>query len=524
MSSSPRKLVHHFLEASAAAFPEKVALVHDGARVRYRDLWDRSRAAAGMLESLGIGRGDRVAFALPNGEAYVELYYGTLRRGAVAVPLNTGMQREQMDRLLAQLEPKILFIASRYRPLFADPDAPRAYRTLVVEAEEFPSPAGAEGIRWDDLIRAAPAHRDCEEPGEDDLASIVYTSGSTGDPKGVMLSHRNLVATTQSICAYLEIGPGDCQMVVLPFYYVMGKSLLNTHIAAGAKLVLNNRFTSTAAMLKQMAEERVTAFSGVPSTFTHLLLRSPLAEYRDRLPDLRYVSQAGGHMPRETKAALRKALPAHTRLFVMYGATEASARLTYVPPERLEEKPDSIGVPIPGVSVKILGPSGEELGEGVVGEIVAQGDNIMLGYYRDPAATREKLSPQGLRTGDMGYKDREGFVHLVGRNDDLVKIRGHRINSREIAEVLMQTRLIAETYVYGVPDEIEGNHLEAIVVPARQQTNEATVLAECRKKLPRYKCPRRITFVDSLPKFENGKLDRRGCERLATQAAAMAGR
>jgi acyl-CoA synthetase (AMP-forming)/AMP-acid ligase II len=522
-------MVHRFLDASAAAFPDKIALVHEGARVSYGELLERSNAAAGTLRELGVGEGDRVAFAFPNCEAYVELYYGILKAGAVAVPLNTGMRREQIDRMLATLEPKILLVATQYRALFPEPLLPRAFPALFVETDDRPSatpvtlgPAAPVAMPWSLLIAGGGSHPALAEEDEDGLASIIYTSGSTADPKGVMLSHRNIAANTRSIREYLQIGPDDCQMVVLPFYYVMGKSLLNTHIHAGAKLVINNRFTFTSAVFAQMIEEGVTSFSGVPSTYTHLLHRSSLELYRDKLQTLRYCSQAGGHMSPETKIALKQALPMHTRLYVMYGATEASARLTYLPPERLEEKPDSIGIPIPGVSVRILGPDGAEAEEGQVGEIVARGDNIMVGYFRDAEATRQKLCAQGLRTGDMGFKDKDGFIHLVGRNDDMLKIRGHRISPQEIVDALMQTRLISETFVYSVPDELEGGRIEAIAVPIPDQCKESDVLARCRKNLPFFKCPRRIRFVDSLPKFANGKLDRLGCEKLVGRMAGAA--
>ena len=224
-----------------------------------------------------------------------------------------------------------------------------------------------------------------------------------------MLSHRNIVSNTLAICDYLQLSENDTQMVVLPFYYVMGQSLLNTHFAAGGTVVLNNKFAFTAAVLKQMVAEEVTGFSGVPSTYAYLLHRSPLAGYREKLQSLRYCSQAGGHMARAIKEKLRKVLPDHTQIFIMYGATEAAARLTYLEPDRFEDKIDSIGKPVPGVSIRVVDKQGRDVPVGQTGELMAYGPNIMQGYWKDEAATKTALNNNGYHTGDIGYQDDEGY-------------------------------------------------------------------------------------------------------------------
>jgi acyl-CoA synthetase (AMP-forming)/AMP-acid ligase II len=324
-----------------------------------------------------------------------------------------------------------------------------------------------------------------------------------------MLSHANIAANTRAIIEYLELVSSDVQMVVLPFFYVMGMSLLNTHVAVGGTVVINNKFAYTASVLKQMAEEKVTGFSGVPSTYAHLLFKSPLAGYRDKLPALRYCSQAGGHMPKHVKLELLKILPSHTRLFVMYGATEASARLTYVPPERLESKIDSIGIPIAGVTLSVMSPSGKALGPGETGELVARGENIMLGYYKDEEATKKVLDEHGYHTGDLGYRDEGGYFYVVGRKDDQIKVGGHRLNPREIEDIVIESGQAVECIMFAIEDAIMGHKLAGLVVPIRETSEtKRTILGYCYQRLPKYKVPASLLMVETIPKNSNGKPDR----------------
>jgi len=372
-----------------------------------------------------------------------------------------------------------------------------------------------ENNSWDDVIGE---HVDAPNPDlaieESDLASFVYTSGSTGKPKGVMLSHGNIVANVDSICQYLKLTEKDIQMVVLPFFYVMGKSLLNSHFAVGGSVIINNKFAYPATVMKQLVEENVTGFSGVPSTYAYLLHRSPLESYRGKLTSLRYCSQAGGHMSRQIKEKLRQVLPGHTDIVIMYGATEASARLTYLNPEWYIEKMDSIGKAIPGVTMKVLDEKGEEAPPGVTGELTGSGINIMQGYYKDPEGTAAVLDKNGYHTGDLGYMDDDGFLYLVGRRDNLLKVGGHRINPQEVEDALMSTELIVEVAVVGVDDEMLGKRLVAIATPIEKECTAAQVMNLCVEKLPKYKLPSEIKFVRSLPKKVNGKIDKFKCHAL----------
>jgi len=348
----------------------------------------------------------------------------------------------------------------------------------------------------------------------DDLAGIIYTSGSTGLPKGVMLSHQNIVSNTLSICRYLRLKQNDIQMVVLPFFYVMGKSLLNTHIAAGGTVVINNKFAFPAAVLNEMVKEGVTGFSGVPSTYAYLLHRSPLAGYRDKLVSLRYCSQAGGHMPRIIKEGLRQVLPEHTDIYIMYGATEAAARLSYLEPGRYLDKMDSIGKAIPGVTLRVMGPRGSEVQPGQTGELAAKGPNIMKGYWQDPGATKQVLIDGYYHTGDQAFQDSEGYFYIVGRKDDQIKVKGHRINPREIEDVLMASGKLVEAAVLGVPDNLMGNKLIACVVAKTDGESRSEIQSFCARKLSKHKLPAEVKYVRALPKNASGKIDRTKCMEL----------
>ncbi len=514
--SDAQQCVHHFLEESARRFPEKTALISEEGRVSYRLIDQMADSFAAGLVFRGIEKGGRVAIILRNSLEYVVSYYGSLKAGAVAVPLSADIKTEGLRTLLAEIEP-FAVVTSRQNEKSVHECGLENFRVRLLVVKQ---PATAwhvahyEVIEWEGITESEDAARALPESEENDLASIIYTSGSTGKPKGVMLTHGNIVVNTASICSYLRLTDMDVQMVVLPFHYVMGKSLLNTHFSVGGTVVLNNKFAYPASVIKQMIDEKVTGFSGVPSTFAYLLHRSPLKNSRDRLGSLRYCSQAGGHMSRQIKKELRKALPEHTEIFIMYGATEASARLSYLDPSLLESKIDSIGKSIPNVTMKVLDQEGNELPYGEVGEIVASGPNIMRGYWKDEQATARVLDHNGYHTGDLGYRDDDGYFFLVGRKDNLIKVGGHRINPQEIEDVLEESGLLMESVVMGVPDELLGYRLVAIAAPIDTACSESAVIQYCGARLPRHKLPSSITLVRSLPKNANGKIDRAQCAHL----------
>lgn len=496
--------------------PEAPALLHGTTVVSYGELWRQVEAVAGFLRAHHVPGGARVALLMENRPEYVAAYYGALAVGAVVVPLNTAAKARDLAAQLAHCGASWLFASGRHRELPALRTAlPPGLRCVTVGGRR------EEGEQdWVEVLstRTAVLRR---RFASERLASLMYTSGTTGDPKAIMLSHGNLLSNVRAIVEYLGLRSSDRALQVLPFYYSYGNSVLHTHLAVGASLVLENSLLYPHRVLQRLAEARCTGLPGVASMFALFMDRAGFDNYD--LSALRYLTQAGGPMPVARLEQLRRALP-QARLFVMYGQTEATARLSYLPPERLDDKLGSVGVPIPGTEIQIHDPAGRALPPGRVGEICARGGHIMLGYWRNAEATARVLRDGWLRTGDQGYLDAEGYLYITGRISDLIKSGAHRISPREIEEVLAELEGVAEAAVVGTPDPVLGQAITAcIVVKPGSQLDERRVMAHCRARLAAYKLPKRIEFVAALPKTQTGKVQR---HRLlepqgAVQASAL---
>jgi len=350
---------------------------------------------------------------------------------------------------------------------------------------------------WQDVLQNTGIEPDLSRLESTQTATIIYTSGTTGQPKGVTLSHGNLSSNVCSIQQYLQLTTRDRIVNVLPFYYSYGNSVLHTHLAVGASLVLENNLLYPHNVLTTMASERATGFSGVPSTFAILLSRARIENYD--LSSLRYLTQAGGAMAPAMIERLRKAVP-HAKLFVMYGQTEATARLAWLPPEMLDAKPGSIGIAIPGVKLELRDKQGQPVATGETGEIWASGENIMQGYWQDPELTRKVLVDGWLKTGDLAHCDEDGYFYIDGRSADMIKTGANRISPKEIEEVILELDGVEEAVVVGVPDELLGQVIKAVVVPKPgAQIEIKQIRAHCWKHLAMYKVPKFIDFVAELP-------------------------
>lgn len=347
-------------------------------------------------------------------------------------------------------------------------------------------------------------HGGTARTSDSDLAQITYTSGTTGQPKGVMLRHANLMANTASIIQYLHLNEDERHMVVLPFFYSFGNSILLSHFAVHASMVVHQSLVYPNVVLDLMIREKATGFSGVPSTYAIILNRSALSSYS--FPHLRYCTQAGGAMSPKLAQMLKALLP-HVSIYIMYGQTEACARLSYLEPQELLRKAGSIGKAIPNVTLDVLNQDGRPVKPGEVGEIVARGNNIMAGYWEDPEATKMVLKKEGLWTGDLARMDEEGYLYIVSRKSDMIKSGAHRIAPKEIEDSILEHEAVHEVAVLGVDDEILGEAIRAcIVLKEGKACNKKEIQAHCHKKLPVYKVPHQVIFCEQLPKTSSGKI------------------
>jgi acyl-CoA synthetase (AMP-forming)/AMP-acid ligase II len=502
-------LVHEFLRDAAQRRPQAVALIHGDVRRAYGALDARTSALARALLREGVRPGDRVGILFANSPEYVSSYYAVLKAGAIVVALNAAADARTIVEQLRDCEAAALLAGETFGPLLgaAIADLP-AIRLIVSGGGAGPAgPHGARVLPLETVAEGESAEAPDVTAPSPGRAAIVYTSGSTGKPRGAVLRHEAIVANTRSIVGYLGLTERDRVLVVLPFHYVYGKSLLNTHVAAGGAVIIENRFLYPQVALDTLEREGATGLSGVPSTFAILLNRTNFASRT--LPELRYVTQAGGPMAPDLTRRLVEALPGR-RIFVMYGATEASARLSYLPPEDLMRKLGSVGRAIPGVTLDVLRDDGSVAAPGEVGEVVARGDNIMEGYWNDPDETARVLDAKGYHTGDLGSFDDEGFLWLAGRSREQIKSGAHRIHPKEIEEAILEHPAVHEAAVIGVPDETLGESIRAFVVlRAGAPEDEDSVLAHCRSRLPGYKVPKRVVFRDELPKGPTGKILKR---------------
>jgi acyl-CoA synthetase (AMP-forming)/AMP-acid ligase II len=499
----------HSLQQSAAVYPNAEAIVSNNKRVTFAQLWSDVNGFAMSLQSEGLEKGDRVAILLENSPEYVTAYYGALASGACVVGLNTAAKYRDIANWLNHCGATWL-VADAAHPELVDivKACTSRIRLIIVGEEESPGElfSDIQTYRWEDVLAKKGRLETSAYPCPTDLATIIYTSGTTGRPKGVTLTHNNLARNISSILQYLELTSEDKILNVLPFYYSYGNSVLHTHIVAGGCIVLENSLLYPQRVMEKMQSEKVTGFSGVPSTFSLLMNRTKLRDFN--LSAMRYMTQAGGPMAPASISRLLDDLP-HIRFFVMYGQTEATARLSYLPPNMLSKKMGSIGIGIPGVELEIRDEHGAKTPVNVTGEIYARGENIMQGYWNDPELTAQVVKNGWLKTGDLAHVDEDGYIYIDGRSSEMIKSGAHRINPKEIEEVILELQGIEEVGVVGLPDEMLGEIIKAVVVQAPGNVVEKKkILAHCRKNLAMYKIPKIIEFSDNLPKTPSGKLRR----------------
>jgi amino acid adenylation domain-containing protein len=498
-----------FLADSARRFPDKIALVCGDRRLSYATLDAAAARLAATLAARGAGRGERVVIFAENGWEAVVALFAAANAGAVFSLVNPTTKADKLGFILRNCRPAALVTQQRLAPVAAAALAEAPPVPCLVVAGDAAVLPGA--IALDEaLSEAAPPP---PFPGiATDLAMLVYTSGSTGFAKGVMMTHANVAAASGSIIAYLGLAEDDVILCALPISFDYGLYQVLMSVRRGATLVLEPSFAFPQAVLATLAREGATCFPLVPTMAALLLQMRDLEP--GAFPHLRTITNTAAALPPVHIARLQALFPA-TRIVSMYGLTECK-RCTWLPPEELARRPGSVGIAIPGTEAWILREDGTRAAPDEVGELVIRGPHVMQGYWEDPAATARALRPgpypweRVLHTGDLFRADAEGFLYFVGRKDDIIKSRGEKVSPKEVETVLYALPGVREAAVVGVPDPLLGMALKAILAlePGAAVTAR-DVIRHCAARLEDFMVPRQVEFRDALPKTDTGKISRR---------------
>ncbi|UWZ81922.1 class I adenylate-forming enzyme family protein [Occallatibacter riparius] len=519
--------VEEFLEDSARVFPSKVALICGKSRYTYAEIDAQANRVAVALLEAGVQRGDRVVVLLPNTAETVIALFGILKAGAVFVLLNATTKPDKLMYIVNNCQAVALVVDGAGWAIAqkASDVMPSIGIVLVARCKsDLPTAAGGGRVINFEAVRLG-AQRVKAPPKtciDIDLAALVYTSGTTGHPKGVMLTHLNMVSVATSIATYLENTSDDVVMNFLPLAFGYGLYQVLVMFKVGGTVVLHDSFAFPHVVLDLMERERVTGLPIVP-TVAALLLQMDISRYA--LPQLRYITNAGAALPVEHLRRLRTLFP-KAKLYSMYGQTECQ-RVSYLSPDQLDVRPGSVGRGMPNEEVFIVDEQGHRVGPGVTGELVIRGSHVMRGYWELPEETERRLRPgplageKVLYSGDLFRADEEGYLYFVSRKDDIIKSRGEKVSPKEVEDAICRLEGIAEAAVIGVPDAFLGSAIKAIVklTPGAHLTAQ-DILRHCAGHLEDFMRPKYVEFVEAVPKTENGKVSKR---LLAERETEMAG-
>jgi long-chain acyl-CoA synthetase len=456
--------------------------------ISFMELHTCSLKLAAWIEK-EIGRDKHIILLSANNLFMIKSYLAIVKSGNICIPLDPNIEKENFNYIVDITNPVMVFITSDI-----EKKIPLGSLKLIT-----PDQMNQSEFKTD-----SPTGMSVNEDNK--CAEIIFTSGSTGKPKGVMISHKNLIANTSSIIEYLKLNRDDRMLVVLPFYYCYGLSLLHTHLRAGGSIVLNNSFIFLGKIIMDLLEHSCTGFAGVPSHFQILLRKSDTFK-TTTFPCLKYVTQAGGKLAPIFIDEFRESFP-DVKFIVMYGQTEATARLSYLPPELYIQKKGSMGRGIPGVELKVVNEKGRKIKPGETGEVIASGENIMIGYFNDEEGTKNTIRNGWLYTGDLGTVDDDGYIYLTARKKEIIKVRGKRISPKEVEAVILALTEVIDCTVEGIDDEIEGEMLKATVVIRKDAISRVTkesILEHCSKHLALYKIPHVYDLKEELTISATGK-------------------
>lgn len=508
-------LIHHLLEDTADRFAGKVAVKHGDRTVTYGELLEESRRMKGLLIQLGIQRGDRVGIYLDKSVEQLVAMFATSMAGAVFVFINPILKKDQIEYIVNDCQVKLLITTGDLHQ--------KSHLTVPGTNIYVDDAAPGHGAHsWPMMKAALPADAATVFRIADDLACLIYTSGSTGMPKGVVIPHRTVVEGAEIVSSYLGINDTDRIISVLPFNFDYGLNQATTSVLHGATLVLH-QFVMPKDLLDTLVKEEITGFAGMPPIWAKLFNERIKLNYASDFPKLRYITNSGGKVPRVLVSRIRDFFP-HTRLFLMYGLTEAF-RSTFLPPEELDRRPDSIGKAIPNVEILVVNSKGEECAPGEEGELVHRGALITRGYWNDPQKTKtifrknpqfadqDHLHETVVFSGDVVKRDEEGFLYFISRRDEMIKTSGYRVSPTEVEEVLIDLQGVSNAVVFGREMETGDQIIVAVLETDLAEDDKKEIIKECRKRLPAYMVPGEINFEKAFKKTANGKVDRSGIKK-----------
>ncbi|WP_144552466.1 long-chain-fatty-acid--CoA ligase [Bacillus sp. X1(2014)] len=487
------------LKKSAARFPNRTAYTFLNQSKTYAELDKLVDCASISLHDAGIRKGDRVALILGNCPEFVIAYFGILRAGAVVVPINPVYTSAEIAYILSNSQAMAVIAHSSLEPAITSVKKKLEHLKMVIYTDSI----GSEWP-WERLVQESKEVFESPSIAEGDLAVILYTSGTTGKPKGAMLSHRNLASNAAAMSQLAEFTEEDRIIAVLPMFHVFSiATCINIPIASGAAIVIVPKFSPT-DVINTIRSEKATIFAGVPTMFS-FLLQVPGAMAED-FSSIRACFSGGASIPVELLHRFEKKYKVH--VLEGYGLSE-TAPVTAFNPLRGTRKPGSVGIDIPEVKNKVVDPNGVEVSRGEIGELIVKGPNVMMGYLGMQEATSSVLKDGWFYTGDLARMDEEGYIYIVDRKKDMILVGGYNVYPREVEEVLYQHPAIVETAVIGIPDKEYGEIVKAFVVTNDEGITMNDILYFCQDKLAKYKLPRQVEFMQELPKNSTGKILRR---------------
>lgn len=483
-------------------YGDKVAYSYMGKERTYAQLAADIEYCAGAFEWRGIGQGDKVALLLPNCEEFLISYYAIIGLGATVVPINPTYKPQEIAYILTDAQVKGVVAMGQIAEGFVKmAEQEPAISKLLILTTHSPV-AGLESVS--DLLTEQKIPTHWPELKDDDVAVLLYTSGTTGRPKGAMLTHKNMISNARSTGEHIEFSAEDVIICVLPMFHVFCMTVcMNMSVLFGSRMIILPRF-SPQETIETIKKQQITFFVGVPTMYT-MMLNTPGAQKED-FQSLKFGISGGSALPVEIWEQFQKKYA--IKIIEGYGLSEASPVCSFNP--LTKQKSGSIGQEIPDVTVKIFNDQGEELPNGQIGELVVQGPNVMLGYYNNPTATAEAIKEGWLYTGDLATMDNEGYLYIVDRKKDMILVGGYNVYPREVEEVIYRLPEVEEVAVVGVPSEIYGEKVKAFIkFKTGQSLSEEAIIEFCTQNMAKYKVPKEIIYLPELPKNSTGKILRR---------------